>query len=220
LDCLTIPLGITLSGGQRQRLNIARAIYFDSDIIILDDPLSALDAHVGRAVFQNVINGALASKTRILVTHALHFLPFVDHIYVMDNGKIAEEGTYNELVKAGGAFSYLIKQFGAQEDTEKEEEEEKKEETEEDAKKRRKALQGAQQMQAEERNKGSVSGKGMWWPVIYGLCSLLFASLCTIFQLSPWQDSDPFADIIGYIHTRSGCDEWILVRTSSHATKS
>ncbi|PVG03230.1 P-loop containing nucleoside triphosphate hydrolase protein [Serendipita vermifera] len=149
--------GITLSGGQRQRLNIARAIYFDSDITIFDDPLSALDAHVGKAVFQNVINGALAGKTRILVTHALHFLPLVDHIYVMDNGKIAEEGTYDELVKAGGAFSYLIKQFGAQEDAEKEEE--KKEEAEEDPKKRRKALQGAQQMQVEERKKGSVSGK-------------------------------------------------------------
>lgn len=153
--------GITLSGGQRQRCNIARSLYFGSDIIILDDPLSALDAHVGKAVFQNVISGALAGKTRILVTHALHFLPLVDRIIVMENGKIVEDGTYDGLVKTGGAFSFLIKQFGAQEDAQKEEEEEEVDGGEaavEAAKKRRKAIQGAQQMQAEERNTGSVKG--------------------------------------------------------------
>ncbi|KAG8814736.1 hypothetical protein FRC17_000994 [Serendipita sp. 399] len=153
--------GVTLSGGQRQRCNIARSIYFGSDIVILDDPLSALDAHVGKAVFQNVILGALGGNTRILVTHALHFLPLVDRILVMDNGRIAEDGTYEELVAAGGAFSMLVKQFGAQEDGETKEDNQN-EETEEDAeaaKKRRNASQGGHQMQAEERNKGSVSGK-------------------------------------------------------------
>ncbi|KIM34225.1 hypothetical protein M408DRAFT_303315 [Serendipita vermifera MAFF 305830] len=152
--------GITLSGGQRQRLNIARATYFESDIVILDDPLSALDAHVGKNVFQNVVCGALEGKTRILVTHALHFLPLVDRILVMDNGKIAGEGTYNELIQAGGAFSQLIKQFGAQEDAEVEKDTAEEEvEAAEVTKKRRAAVQGAHHMQAEERNKGSVSGK-------------------------------------------------------------
>jgi ABC-type multidrug transport system ATPase subunit len=143
-------------------LNIARAIYYESDIVILDDPLSALDAHVGKAVFQNVICDGLAGRTRILVTHALHFLPLVDRILVIDNGKIAEEGTYSELVKAGGAFSYLVRQFGAQDDAEKDKEDEPEEEAQDVTQKRRKMTQGAQQMQMEERSKGSVSGKGLF----------------------------------------------------------
>jgi ABC-type transport system involved in cytochrome bd biosynthesis fused ATPase/permease subunit len=144
-------------------LNIARAIYYESDIVILDDPLSALDAHVGKAVFQNVISDGLAGRTRILVTHALHFLPLVDRILVIDNGKIAEEGTYSELVKAGGAFSYLVRQFGAQDDAEKDKEDEPEEEEAQDVtQKRRKMTQGAQQMQMEERSKGAVSGKGVF----------------------------------------------------------
>jgi ABC-type sulfate/molybdate transport systems ATPase subunit len=127
----------------------------------MDDPLSALDAHVGKAIFQNVISGVLDGKTRILVTHALHFLPLVDRILVMDNGKVAEEGTYNELVHAGEAFSRLVKQFGAQGDAEVEKEtDEIGAEAAETTKKRRHAVGGAQQMQIEERNKGSVSGKG------------------------------------------------------------
>lgn len=112
-------------------MNIAHAIYYDSDIVILDDPLSALDAHIGESVFQNVITCSLAGKTRILVTHALHFLPLVDRIIVMDNGKIMEEGTYNELLDAEGAVSYLVKQFGAQEGAEKQEKQLTKDETEE-----------------------------------------------------------------------------------------
>lgn len=135
-------------------------MYFDSEIIILDDPLSALDAHVGKAVFQNVISGALKDKTRVLVTHALHFLPLVDRILVMENGVIAEEGTYTELIKTGGSFSHLIKQFGAQEDTEEEKKKDNVEEEEEETTKKRKAVQGSQQMQAEERIRGSVSAKG------------------------------------------------------------
>lgn len=65
--------GISLSGGQKQRINIARALYYSADVICLDDPFSALDAHVGKAVFNNAIQGSLAGKTRLLVTHALHF---------------------------------------------------------------------------------------------------------------------------------------------------
>ncbi|KAG8903099.1 hypothetical protein FRC01_009328, partial [Tulasnella sp. 417] len=105
--------GINLSGGQKQRVNIARALYHDSDIVILDDPLSAVDAHVGEALFNNAILGALKNKgkTVILVTHALHFLHHVDYIYNIVDGKIVEQGTYDQLVQNGRAFSQLLQEF-------------------------------------------------------------------------------------------------------------
>ncbi len=71
--------GINLSGGQKQRIAIARALYADADIYVIDDCLSALDAHVGKSIFVNVIMGALASKTRVLATHATHFLKDIEH---------------------------------------------------------------------------------------------------------------------------------------------
>jgi hypothetical protein len=67
--------GITVSGGQKQRINIARAIYFDADLILMDDPLSAVDAHVGRHIFDHAIMGLLKNKSRILATYVfdMHF---------------------------------------------------------------------------------------------------------------------------------------------------
>lgn len=66
-----------------------------------------MGAHVGKAVFQNVLQKSLTGKTRILVTHALHFLPQVDCIYCIENGTIAEEGTCTDLMTVGGDFSRL-----------------------------------------------------------------------------------------------------------------
>jgi ABC-type multidrug transport system fused ATPase/permease subunit len=105
--------GISLSGGQKQRLNLCRAIYCDADVQIYDDPLSALDAHVGRAVFQNVLLNARPDRTRVLVTHALHFLPQVDYIYTLVAGRVAEHGTYANLMGADGAFSKFVTEFGS-----------------------------------------------------------------------------------------------------------
>ncbi len=62
----------TLSGGQKARVSLARAVYADTDIVLLDDPLSAVDANVGRHIFEKCISGALAGKTRILVTHQVN----------------------------------------------------------------------------------------------------------------------------------------------------
>ncbi|KAH9928634.1 ABC transporter [Fomitopsis serialis] len=114
--------GGRLSGGQKQRLNICRAIYVGAEIQIFDDPLSALDAHVGRSVFQNVLLDAPAGTTRILVTHALHFLPQVDYICTVVDGRLAERGTYAELLESGGEFSRFVREFGAKEKREEEEE--------------------------------------------------------------------------------------------------
>jgi ATP-binding cassette subfamily C (CFTR/MRP) protein 1 len=77
-------------------VSLARAAYSQSDVILLDDPLSAVDAYVGKAILdQCLLNGPLADRTRILVTHALHVLDKTDYIYVMENGVITEQGTYD-----------------------------------------------------------------------------------------------------------------------------
>ncbi|KAJ3320400.1 hypothetical protein HDV06_005323 [Boothiomyces sp. JEL0866] len=104
--------GINLSGGQKQRINIARLVYFDPDIVLLDDPLSAVDAHVGRYLFEECLQNALKKKTRILVTHQLHFLPQVDYILVMNDGQVAEQGTFEDLMNSKGAFSTLMSEYG------------------------------------------------------------------------------------------------------------
>ncbi|XP_063347090.1 ATP-binding cassette sub-family C member 2-like isoform X2 [Pelmatolapia mariae] len=102
--------GINLSGGQKQRVSLARAVYSQADIYLLDDPLSAVDSHVGKHLFENVIgpNGILKNKTRILVTHGISFLPYVDEIVVLENGVISEVGSYENLRASGGAFSKFL----------------------------------------------------------------------------------------------------------------
>ena len=105
--------GINLSGGQKQRVSIARSIYSNRDIYLLDDPLSAVDAKVGKHIFENVIgpSGLLKNKTRLLVTHGVSFLPQTDMILVVKNGTISERGTYKQLLKKGGAFSEFLLEY-------------------------------------------------------------------------------------------------------------
>ncbi|KAI8820557.1 P-loop containing nucleoside triphosphate hydrolase protein [Fimicolochytrium jonesii] len=102
-------LGVNLSGGQKARVALARAGYADADIILLDDPLGSLDPVVSRDVFAKCIQGVLAGKTRILVTHQLHLLQHADHIIVLKENSIAEQGTYTDLMAANGTLSALVK---------------------------------------------------------------------------------------------------------------
>ncbi|XP_040061754.2 multidrug resistance-associated protein 1-like [Ixodes scapularis] len=103
--------GINLSGGQKQRVSLARAAYQMKDLYLFDDPLSAVDAHVGAYLFKNLIGpqGMLKDTTRILVTHHLAVLPEVDYIVVMQDGSVIETGTFEELKKEGTALSELLK---------------------------------------------------------------------------------------------------------------
>ncbi|KAL0984010.1 hypothetical protein UPYG_G00135860 [Umbra pygmaea] len=115
--------GINLSGGQRQRVSLARAVYNEADVYLLDDPLSAVDAHVAKHIFDQVIgpDGALKGKTRILVTHGINFLPQVDNIVVMVDGRVSEMGSYQELLKQNGAFAEFLRNYSLEDIIEEDE---------------------------------------------------------------------------------------------------
>jgi ABC-type bacteriocin/lantibiotic exporter with double-glycine peptidase domain len=89
--------GINLSGGQKARISLARAVYSNKDIFLMDDPISALDANVRKKIFQNVILGHLRDKTRVLVTHAIDFIHLADKIVIMEKGRISAQGTLENL---------------------------------------------------------------------------------------------------------------------------
>ncbi|XAR72526.1 Xenobiotic-transporting ATPase [Bertholletia excelsa] len=108
--------GVNISGGQKQRVSLARAVYSNSDVYIFDDPLSALDAHVGRQVFEKCIKEELRGKTRVLVTNQLHFLSQVDKIILVHDGMIKEEGTFEYLSNNGVLFQKLMENAGKMEE--------------------------------------------------------------------------------------------------------
>ncbi|XP_027350602.1 ABC transporter C family member 5-like isoform X2 [Abrus precatorius] len=100
--------GINLSGGQKQRVQLARALYQDADIYLLDDPFSAVDAHTGSELFREYILTALVDKTVIFVTHQVEFLPAADLILVLKEGCIIQAGKYDDLLQAGTDFKTLV----------------------------------------------------------------------------------------------------------------
>jgi ATP-binding cassette subfamily C (CFTR/MRP) protein 1 len=100
LDTILGDRGVNLSGGQKTRMAIARAFYSNRDIYLFDDPISALDIHVGKTVMEEGILTYLRGKTRVISTHALSYLPYFDLIFIMDKGRIIERGTYEEIRKS------------------------------------------------------------------------------------------------------------------------
>ena len=119
--------GINLSGGQKQRISIARAMYSNRDIYLIDDALSALDAHVGHNVMENAFKGALDGKTRVMVTHQLKLLPEFDNVILMKLGKIACKGAFSEIKELP-----VFKEFYQEAKKQEEENEDGKEENEEE----------------------------------------------------------------------------------------
>ena len=184
--------GVTLSGGQKARVSLARAAYSDADIYLLDDPLSAVDAHVGRHLLEECLCRHMTGKTRILVTHQLQVAPRADRIVCMDQGRIVEEGTYEELLSKGGNFARLIEKFKDKEGGENVEEE-MKTSTESKPERPEKGL-----MELEGRSTGSVpwivyrdyarSGGGLWIiPVIGGVLLISNAvNIMTSLWLGAW----------------------------------
>ncbi|KAK7911015.1 hypothetical protein PG985_013496 [Apiospora marii] len=193
--------GITISGGQKQRLNIARAIYYDADIVIMDDPLSAVDAHVGRHIFDNAIAGLLKDKCRILATHQLWVLNRCDRIIWMEGGKIQAVDTFANLMANDPGFQKVMETTAVEEKHEEEEAvvEEKTAETKD--KKKKKRAPGL--MQAEERAVASVpwsvygdyvraAGSILLAPLVFlTLITSQGANIATSLWLSYWT-SDKF----------------------------
>ncbi|KAA8520373.1 hypothetical protein F0562_014629 [Nyssa sinensis] len=99
---------MNMSGGQKQRIQLARVVYQDADIYLLNDPFSAVDAHTGTQLFEDCLMGILKDKTILYVTHQVEFLPAADLILVMQNGRIAQAGTFEELLKQNIGFEVLV----------------------------------------------------------------------------------------------------------------
>jgi ABC-type multidrug transport system ATPase subunit len=97
-----------MSGGQKQRVSLCRAVYSDSDVYILDDVLSAVDAHVGHHIMHECIVGALKDKTRVLVLHQMQWIHHADYVAVIEDGTVAHFGKYTELKERGVDFEKFV----------------------------------------------------------------------------------------------------------------
>ncbi|GFO01558.1 multidrug resistance-associated protein 5 [Plakobranchus ocellatus] len=105
--------GANLSGGQRQRVSLARAVYNQADLVLLDAPLSAVDAHVAGHIFQHCVLGHLkaSGRTVVLVSHHLKYLKECDEIIVMKDGAVAEQGSHEQLMSNGREYANLVSHF-------------------------------------------------------------------------------------------------------------
>ena len=197
--------GITVSGGQKQRLNIARAIYFNADIVLMDDPLSAVDAHVGRHIMDNAICGLLANKCRVLATHQLHVLHRCDRIIWMKEGTIHSIDTFDHLMSSDAEFQKLMATTAKEEKKEDEDEvnEDEVEEEKKDVAKKKGKKPVTALMQVEERATKGVSfqiykeyikATGSVWVAPLVILTLIIsqgANITTSLWLS-WWTSDKF----------------------------
>jgi ATP-binding cassette subfamily C protein len=107
LDTQVGKMGIRLSGGQRQRLSIARMVLANPKVVIFDESTSALDVHTESALF-NALQEFLREKTVIIIAHRLSTVQYSDYIYVLEDGMIAQQGTYQELEVANGQFERFV----------------------------------------------------------------------------------------------------------------
>ncbi|CAH1784335.1 unnamed protein product [Owenia fusiformis] len=126
--------GVTLSGGQKVRLCLARAVYSNKDIYLLDDCLSAVDVRVGQHIFRECIQNILGNKTVVFVTHQLQYLKDTGHILVMDHGRIIEQGSHSQLIESDSTYSSLFRMYCNETTSEKDNNSHKDENTEEQEK--------------------------------------------------------------------------------------
>ncbi|KAJ5646478.1 ABC transporterintegral membrane type 1 [Penicillium lividum] len=195
--------GITVSGGQKQRLNIARAIYFNAELVLMDDPLSAVDAHVGRHIMDKAICGLLKDRCRILATHQLHVLHRCDRIVVMDEGRIHAVDTFDNLMRDNELFQRLMATSGQEDSNEQsektEEASDKVEEAREVAHKEAEPEKPVGALMQQEEKATSSVGWDVWkayirasgssfnaFGIIFFLCLANVASIWSSLWLSYW----------------------------------
>ncbi|KAN0055185.1 hypothetical protein ACTA71_008282 [Dictyostelium dimigraforme] len=185
--------GINLSGGQKQRVSIARAVYSDADVYILDDPLSAVDSHVGKHLFHKCFKGILSNKTVILVANQLNYLPFADYTVVLKSGEIVERGTYQELINAKLEFATLLQEYGVDENAKADEDSDDDDEGEQNNSKQEKVENKLEEkpkksdkdgtlISEEETEQGAVAGR-VYWKYITAGGGLLFLFAIVLFLI-------------------------------------
>jgi len=154
--------GINLSGGQKQRISLARSVYVNADIYLLDDPLSAVDAHVGKDIFDNIIgpNGLLRNKTRVFVTNSLSFLPQVDEIILLEHGQIVEKGSYEQLKNKNAAFTDFIRLYLQSQDANKNNQQENNDENIEEIPEKKVVMNQSIDLLARQQSNKSKLGGG------------------------------------------------------------
>ena len=165
--------GINVSGGQKARISLARCCYSDSDIVVMDDPIAAVDSHVGKALFHKCIASYLKGKTRILVTNATQYLHKCDYIIVLENQTISHQGTYEELkAQSIDLMALLTEEDGSssfskvQRMARKREEEDKKKKEEEDKKKKEEEDKKVEQSVVNEEDKKEKKAEEEKGPLI------------------------------------------------------
>nr|XP_003705867.1 PREDICTED: probable multidrug resistance-associated protein lethal(2)03659 isoform X1 [Megachile rotundata]XP_012146728.1 PREDICTED: probable multidrug resistance-associated protein lethal(2)03659 isoform X1 [Megachile rotundata]XP_012146729.1 PREDICTED: probable multidrug resistance-associated protein lethal(2)03659 isoform X2 [Megachile rotundata]XP_012146730.1 PREDICTED: probable multidrug resistance-associated protein lethal(2)03659 isoform X1 [Megachile rotundata] len=174
--------GINLSGGQRARINLARAIYAEADIYLLDDPLSAVDGHVGSHIVDECICGFLKGKTRILVTHQIQYLKPADQIVVINGGAVQAKGSFEELQRMSLDFMKIFKEV---EESKTKEPETEEKQTIEETKKEEEPEVGSEPVEvAETRTVGKISAAVFlaYWKASKNPCLLAF--MVVLFILS------------------------------------
>lgn len=153
--------GITLSGGQKARICLARSVYWNADIILLDDVLSAVDAHVGQHIVENCILTLLKGKTRLLATHQLSMLPYADRVVFLDSQGNAHSGSIEELRANVPEFDHLMT-FKADDASEEQEADELKVVDEEEREKEEEIIAELEKKKTEvEKEKGKKKGTGL-----------------------------------------------------------
>ena len=165
--------GINVSGGQKARISLARCCYSDSDIVVMDDPIAAVDSHVGKALFHKCIASYLKGKTRILVTNATQYLHKCDYIIVLENQTISHQGTYEELKAQNiDLMALLTEEDGSssfskvQRMARKREEEDKKKKEEEDKKVEQRVVNEEEENEEDKKEKKADEAEEEKGPLI------------------------------------------------------